>query len=277
MNTEKMNLSKRVTSVLQVVSALTLIILIFKVIDISPIGRWETSVLNFRLSGYLAMFLLPLCAILFGKTRFSHYGLTFQNSTFDLHVVLSSFLPGFAVIAALHFLDWKNWIGALTLTAVLVAVTFVVLFITKTQPRHNTSATKSFLLLFLLIVAGGIIQVFLGRSAMETLSSFVKFFVIAAPAEELFFRGYVQTTLNRVFSRNFSLLGVNFGWGLILSSLLFGAMHVFNSFNPLSDAYELSLPWGLWTAFLGLFLGLVREKTNGLLAPTLLHAIINFF
>ena len=98
---------------------------------------------------------------------------------------------------------------------------------------------------------------------------------LVAPAEELLFRGYVQSRLNAAFGRPVTFLGARCGPGLVLTSLLFGAWHVLNPFDPFSGQFGLAWTWGLWTAFLGLLLGWARERTGGLEAPWLWHALIN--
>ncbi len=70
-----------------------------------------------------------------------------------------------------------------------------------------------------------------------------------------------------------SLLGIPFGVGLIVSSLLFGLLHVLNTFDPAIGLS--SLEWGLLigNAVAGLFFGFIREKTGTLLAPGIAHGL----
>jgi membrane protease YdiL (CAAX protease family) len=52
---------------------------------------------------------------------------------------------------------------------------------------------------------------------------------------------------------------------------LFGLVHAFNTFNPLIGQYELAWPWALWTMVGGFFFGLLREKTDDVVACTIAH------
>jgi len=45
---------------------------------------------------------------------------------------------------------------------------------------------------------------------------------------------------------------------LIVSSILFGLVHAFNTFNPLIGQYELAWPWALFTVAGGFFFGLLH-------------------
>ena len=56
--------------------------------------------------------------------------------------------------------------------------------------------------------------------------------VFCGIGEEVLFRGYIQGRLNKMFGRPFNILGVRFGWGLIITSVIFGGGHVFSFFNP---------------------------------------------
>ncbi len=46
--------------------------------------------------------------------------------------------------------------------------------------------------------------------------------------EELLFRGYIQFRLNYAFGKPFKFMDVNYGWGILITSALFGFMHVVN-------------------------------------------------
>lgn len=82
--------------------------------------------------------------------------------------------------------------------------------------------------------------------------------------EEFFFRGYLQSQLNRTFGRPWQLLGVRCGWGLPLASALFALCHV-----PLGGVGQLIV------FFPGLLYGWLRERTDGVLVPTIYHAFSN--
>ena len=112
---------------------------------------------------------------------------------------------------------------------------------------------------------------------------FVWFFVFTGFAEELFFRGYVQSRLNEVFSKKYkSILGVEYEWSqgtLITGLLFFGLPHILSAVNPLTGR----LTFGLSTivtvffaCFLGVILGVLREKTGDILLPTVLHGLTDF-
>lgn len=90
--------------------------------------------------------------------------------------------------------------------------------------------------------------------------------VVALP-EELFFRGYLQRRLDDRFPPGWRLLGVSFGPGLFLASLLFALAHFMTQPHPAR----------LFTFFPGLAFGFLRAATSGIWASTLFHGLCNLY
>lgn len=88
--------------------------------------------------------------------------------------------------------------------------------------------------------------------------------VVAAP-EEVFFRGYLQSTLDRAFpAPRRTILGAEVGPAIVLQAALFALCH---------------LATGDWTRLrvgaFGLLAGWLRARTGGVAAPILYHALAN--
>ena len=107
----------------------------------------------------------------------------------------------------------------------------------------------------------------------NAISAFFFYILFLGLGEELLFRGYIQSRLNAVLGRPFQFYGVNWGWGIIIASALFGFMHVLNIGSLVSGDWKLEWWWGFWTFFGGLVLGSVREKTGSIAASTILHGL----
>jgi len=103
-------------------------------------------------------------------------------------------------------------------------------------------------------------------------SSFPKFFstlliqvVLIAFPEEFFFRGWLQTFLNRFFKKRWSLLGTPIGAAWLLTALIFAFSHSLITFQW----------WHFAIFFPALAFGWLRERTGGITAPILFHATSN--
>jgi hypothetical protein len=103
--------------------------------------------------------------------------------------------------------------------------------------------------------------------------------IFCGVGEEVFFRGYMQGRINQAAGRRFRFLGISFGWGLLVASLLFGLGHGLAYFNPFARPFSFQFEWGsaLLTCVEGVILGLLYEHTNGIVAPAIVHATIGFF
>lgn len=89
--------------------------------------------------------------------------------------------------------------------------------------------------------------------------------VFVALPEEFFFRGYVQSTLDRVFRAPWRVLGVRVGWAWVLTAVVFAASH---------SVVHLAW-WHFAIVFPGLLFGYLRARSGGLVAPILFHAACN--
>lgn len=89
--------------------------------------------------------------------------------------------------------------------------------------------------------------------------------VLIALPEEFFFRGYFQSTMNRMFSRPWRVLGVQLGWGWIITALVFAFAHSVIFYRW----------WHFAIFFPALVFGYLRERTGSITAPILFHAASN--
>ncbi len=95
-------------------------------------------------------------------------------------------------------------------------------------------------------------------------SLIVTHFLVIGLSEEVFFRGYLQTELNRSFGTPYELWGARIGWGLLAAAVLFGLCHVI--YGDLTR---------MRVAFFGLFAGWLRERSDGIALPAAYHGLAN--
>ncbi|MGQ4834203.1 MAG: CPBP family glutamic-type intramembrane protease [Candidatus Asgardarchaeia archaeon] len=120
-------------------------------------------------------------------------------------------------------------------------------------------------------------------SVMKLLVDMIWFFIFVGFAEELFFRGYIQTRLNEVFTKKYdSIIGVKYQWTegtLITAIFFFGIPHILVGVNPFTGSINISISIILiviFACFLGVIFGVIREKTGSIVIPSILHGFIDF-
>lgn len=95
-------------------------------------------------------------------------------------------------------------------------------------------------------------------------ASLFQLLLIALP-EEFFFRGYFQSAIDKVFTARRRFLGVNLGWGWIITAAVFAFSHTMVSYQW----------WHFSIFFPALLFGYLRLRTGSITAPILFHAASN--
>jgi hypothetical protein len=90
--------------------------------------------------------------------------------------------------------------------------------------------------------------------------------VVALP-EEMFYRGVLQTQLDRAWPPKYRLWGAQLGWGLLVSSAIFALGHLLTTPHPSRLA----------VFFPSLLFGWLRSRTGGIGAGVIYHAACNVF
>jgi uncharacterized protein len=90
--------------------------------------------------------------------------------------------------------------------------------------------------------------------------------VIALP-EEAFYRGYLQSRLDQVWSPRWRFLGADVGPGIVLSAMIFAVGHL----------ATVQVPARLAVFFPALLFGWLRARTGGIGASVLFHASCNVY
>jgi uncharacterized protein len=92
--------------------------------------------------------------------------------------------------------------------------------------------------------------------------------------EELVYRGFLLAILNKIIPGNLNLLGTPFGWGIIVTSLLFGLLHGFWLDHNLAVHIEAI---ALRNATIsGLIFAWLRSRTGSLVMPVIAHGLEDF-
>lgn len=170
--------------------------------------------------------------------------------------------------------NW-NWQGKVLALAATLSIAWLAPFgwqrcgLTLAQVTGSSQAALPVVLLYAGFFAA-IALAFPGEPGdAETLA-----FQLSLPGleEELFYRGLLLFAFDRAFAGRQRFLGVEWGWGALLSCLLFGLAHGFSYGANGFSVDPVTLLLTAIPALLGVWL---RLRTGSLLLPILLHNLGN--
>lgn len=247
----------------------------------SGVMDWELQTLGWSYTGSIVFVGIPLLAILLFRRDWAEYGFTLAGWQNNLDIGIKAYLvrmiPIGIFLGAIIWLkaDYRTFPGgAVVAMGEVIGIALMLWVLNRQQEAMALASAKNnvitAILLLLFPIALGLV---LGRLSWIVVSTVVWQFIFSGFGEEIVWRGYVQSRLNRAFGRPMRTFGIRFGAGLIVTSLLFGFFHAFNTYDPTIGLASLSWGWALFTTFSGLLFGILREKTGSLLAPGIAHGL----
>lgn len=257
-------MKNKILSVIEVSVIFLLMIFLFRLVQSIPLAEKITSIFGgFLFLEYTAL-LIASISIYFFRCRSQPKTSVSEKIRYQVKISAYGFFPIFTLGVLLTWIDWTQWTGAILITIIEIGLLFWFAWMVKDkQPRWQKTGSVGGVLLLPLAIH---ISTKLG----SVIVAIIYFYFFVAVSEEILFRGYIQSRLNSAFGRPKRFFGIRWGWGLIITSVLFGLWH----FGWKLDM--LAWPHVLWTMFAGLMFGLVREKSESVIAPAFLHGIMNY-
>lgn len=141
--------------------------------------------------------------------------------------------------------------------------------------QHKGSFWLSMIFILFFIVTG-IIVGFIGNKGDFDSKTLMYLAIMPGLNEELIYRGFLLGILDKIFDKKFSLFNTDFGWGAIVTSIVFGLLHGFE----LTEDFMIQINNPLnviLTGIFGFFFALMKERSGSLLTPIIGHSAIDFF
>jgi uncharacterized protein len=247
----------------------------------SGVMDWEVQTLGWSYTGSIVFVGIPLLAIWLFRRNWAEYGFTLAGWQNNLDIGIKAYLvrmiPMGVFLGALIWLktDYRSFAGGASIAVGEVIGISLMLWVLSRQKEAKAlaSARSNLITMLLLFLFPIVLALGIGKLSLIVVSTIVWQFFFSGFGEEFVWRGYVQSRLNQAFGRPMRLFGIQFGVGLIVTSILFGLLHAFNTYDPEIGLASLSWGWALFTTFSGLFFGILREKTGSLLAPGIAHGL----
>lgn len=255
----------------EVAGVFALIFIALNAFRLTPVAEWQRELLTYPFIEYTVLIAVPLGVIYFKRGDFGAFGITYHNTRYHIDIALvclSVIIP----ISALKYgflspvlgISYFHWSGALIWSALIILSLLLIAALVKNKPTCSLLPASPLSGFFILLVLTCITAA-AATPYTDRISAFLFYLFFVGFGEEILFRGYIQSRLNTSFGRPFQFMGIHWGWGLIIASVLFGFMHYINPFNPFQ------FWWAFWTFFSGLLYGIIREKTGSIIAPGIIH------
>jgi len=166
--------------------------------------------------------------------------------------------------------DW-NWEGKLLALAGTLAIAALPAFgwhrsgLTLAQARASLRSSIPVLILYCAFFVAIALAFPSDHADADTIA-----FQLTMPGleEEPFYRGILLLALDRAFTGRTRLLGVDWGWGAILSCALFGMAHAFGFSHGRFSFDAMTMALTTLPSLIGVWL---RLRTGSLLMPVLMH------
>ncbi len=267
----------KVFTMLEVILVFAVLIALRVALRSASIVQWEQQNLGWIYTIMLLWIGITALVILLTRRGWAEYGVSGLKWPTNLDLGFKAYLVRIPVVFGLGAAAWlglKSNEPAGVAATTLVWIVGLALMIWAANRHKEVKSGRANLiatLLFLSLPVG--IALASGKLNLVIVSTVIWQFVFSGFGEEFIYRGYIQSRLNQAFGRPVYLFGIQFGAGLVIASLLFGLLHVIDSYDPTLGFS--SLAWGaLWGNLLaGLFFGVIREKTGSILAPAIAHGL----
>jgi membrane protease YdiL (CAAX protease family) len=275
----------RTAAIAEVLLAFAVVHVAFRAIkQFTAWGRFEGEA-NLNFTPGVVMILFTLAILAASHRDFATYGLTLARWQDGLKTGL---LWGIIIVAGAGLLaiaGVRHQPGRTPPTLMegviygIAALTAVVLFARLLKRQRalldRVPVTLCLLLPLGLLFTPLVVALIFNRSLTLTLLSCLWLTFGAGFGEEIFYRGYIQSRINETFGRPYHVLQIQFGIGLLTSSLLFGCLHTLNSVDYFHHRFTFAWGFGLANVATGLLYGILRETTGSVLAGAVTHAILD--
>lgn len=265
-----MNITGKIFAILEVLLVRGLILGVGIALTYTPIFTWQANNLPHIFTSHTLFILIPVIWLLVTKRKLTAFGITMSNLRSDLQTSMSTYLPVAISGAALGFLPFTRWDGALFMSLIQIGVLF---WVAKTLRRPDPKSGILTVLLSILLFGlygwkiGGL------PGMPVALIRFIYYLIFVGLGEEILNRGFILTRLNESFGCPYRFYDVDWGWGTILSAGIFGLSHVLNGWNVLLGEFTLIWWWGAWTFFGALVFTYIREKSGSVFPAAIVHGL----
>ena len=246
---------------------------------VRALTRWEVRTLGGSFFTGVLMVIISVIAIIATRLDFEEVGVTRSNWRSSVNAGFKGYLVFLVPQFLLTFfngwgVDYREFgVLAVLLGLVVLLVGYLLLM---NLGKGTGDISKLGAALMVIIVFIPFVTAFIYDAlSLKLFVSFIWHVLVGGFAEEFMFRGYIQSTVNREYGKHWTVRGVKFGPGILVSSTLYGLSRAMRAMKPWSGVYTINVGWGLYAFALGLFYGVIREVTGDLIGSGTANALID--
>ena len=239
--------------------------------------RWENRSLGGSYFTGVLMIVLGIIMIIARHYEFNEMGITAEywkrsiNYGFRgwIFFIIPQYILSYFLALGVSYRDNIELAGFLGVLVLLAC------FLMATRKEMLQASSSRLIISGLLILSPFILIAFVNNAILSLMKIYVWNILVGAFAEEFFYRGYLQSSINLEYGTNWRLGNIRFGPGLIVSSILYGLSRGLRIIKPWSGIYAISWGWTLYSFTLGIFYGIIRESSGDIIGSGVANSLID--
>ena len=239
--------------------------------------RWEIRVLGGSYFTGVLMIVLCILVIFFRKYELGEMGVTGENWRRSvnygargwLFFLIPQYLLSYILAWGVSYQDSPELAGLLGVVIVIAA------FFMARRKEAKPAGDRRLVLIGFVFLSPLVLRLLYGDLPLGVLKEYIWNILVGGFVEEFFYRGYIQSSINLEFGTDWKFGKINFGPGLLVSSLLYGLGRGLRTIKPWSGVYSVSWSWTLFAFTVGLFYGLIREASGDIIGSGTANSMID--
>ena len=239
--------------------------------------RWENRALGGSYFTGALMVALGLFMIIFRRYEFNEMGVTSERWRKSINYgargwvffIIPQYILSFTLAWGISYKD------SIEIAGFLGGVIVIAAFLMARREEAKPVTNSRLLVIGALLVSTLVFKLIYMDFSLGLLKEFVWNILVGGFAEEFFYRGYIQSSINLEYMRDWKLGKVSFGPGLLVSSLLYGLGRGLRTIKPWRGAYPVSWSWTVFVFTVGLFYGLIREASGNIIGSGTANSLID--
>lgn len=239
--------------------------------------RWENQTLGGSYFTGVLMIVLCVFVVVFRKYELHEIGVSTENWRRSVNYGGRGWV--FFIIPQCilsYILAWGvSYQESMELSGLLIVVIFIASFLMVRRKEAKPASNKRLVLFGSVLVFPLVLRLLYSDLPLRVLKEYLWNIVVGGFVEEFFYRGYIQSSINLEYGTNWKIGKINFGPGLLISSLLFGLSRGLRTMKPWRGVYSVSWSWSFFAFAVGFFYGLIRESSGDIIGSGTANSMID--